>query len=58
MSQKWPLILSGLLMITFGAALLWAQEKTPEAAQTIVDAAVKKAGAENKVVFIHSGASW
>ena len=40
------------------AALLPAQEKTPEPAQTIVDAAVQKAKAEKKVVFIHYSASW
>lgn len=35
-----------------------AQNNPPEAAQKLVDAAIAKAKAEKKVVFIHYSASW
>ncbi|MBP1597032.1 MAG: hypothetical protein H6Q05_2409 [Acidobacteria bacterium] len=58
MSRKMPVIFLGTLLASCGAVPLWAQEKTPESAKSIVDAAVTQAAAEDKVVFIHSTASW
>ena len=37
---------------------LMAAKQAPEAAKTVVDAAVKVAKAGNKTVLIHFGASW
>jgi hypothetical protein len=41
-----------------GALLAIAQSQPPEPAQKVVDAAVAKAKAENKAVFVHFSASW
>jgi hypothetical protein len=58
MSKTISLFLLGAVLFLCSAALLPAQDPTPEVAQKVVDAAVLKAKAENKAVFIHYSASW
>lgn len=45
-------------VLIFGAGLMFAQESAPDPAQKVIDAAVAKAKAENKAVFVHFSASW
>jgi len=45
-------------VLIFGAGLTLAQESAPDPAQKVIDAAVAKAKAENKTVFVHFSASW
>jgi hypothetical protein len=58
MSRTVRLLFIGAAFFLFSAAQMPAQDQTPELAQKIVDAAVLKAKAENKAVFIHYSASW
>ena len=44
--------------LAVGSTRLAAQEARREPADVLVAAAVKKAAAEKKVVFVHSTASW
>ncbi len=55
-SVRW--LVFGAAFFLLNAALAPAQENPPEPAQKLVDAAVAKAKAEKKVVFIHFSASW
>jgi hypothetical protein len=45
-------------VLIFGAGLMIAQESAPDPALKVIDAAVAKAKAENKAVFVHFSASW
>jgi hypothetical protein len=58
MSKTMSLILLGAVLFLCSAVVVPAQGPTPEVAQKVVDAAVLKAKAENKVVFVHYSASW
>jgi hypothetical protein len=58
MPKSFRLLLLGAAFFTVNTLLMPAQENPPEPAQKLVDAAVAKAKAEKKVVFIHYSASW
>jgi hypothetical protein len=58
MLRSFRLLVLGSAFFLCNAALAPAQENPPEPAQKLVDAAVAKAKAEKKVVFIHFSASW
>jgi hypothetical protein len=45
-------------ILIFGAGLMLGQESSPDPAQKVMDAAVAKAMAENKAVFVHFSATW
>jgi hypothetical protein len=58
MPKSIRLLVLGAAFCLCNAALAPAQENPPAAAQKLVGAAVAKAKAEKKVVFIHFSASW
>jgi hypothetical protein len=58
MNSTVRLILISTLFLMAGALPAPARSQAPEAAQKVVDAAVAKAKAENKAVFVHFSASW
>ena len=58
MPKRFRLLLLAAAFFVLNAALMPAQDNPPEPAQKLVDAAVAKAKAEKKVVFIHYSASW
>jgi len=58
MNKTVRLLLMSAIFLMAGALLAHAQTQPPEPAQQVIDAAVAKAKAENKAVFVHFSASW
>ena len=58
MPNSFRILLLAAAFFVLNAMPMPAQDNPPEPAQKLVNAAVAKAKAEKKVVFIHYSASW